>query len=329
MLPTFKMELVGIKGEDVALNLPSFSRIRLPFASAELFHVDNGSILKQSYETFLKGIDVFEFSVTEERKIDFSLDKPATYFVILIRGHASLLDAQNNTLSKIDEGTCSIFYTSSQMLSLKVSETYQKMIMLPLHPDWMKDSTEDFPEFDNIVVNYYSLEKSFIGLPASRISTKMMKAIEDIKLQSSVNAKDIGESIRHFRKQMIRSYHDALVKHSGLVVRKHALQAQELKSFIEANLTHEVLNNIDNISEKLSVPKRTLARLANETFGISIWKYITAKRLDMALELMSTTNLPITEIAASLCYTDINYFKKIFKNRHGMRPNQIIRPFSK
>ena len=329
MLPTLTMEPVGIKEENVTLNLPSFSRIRLPFASAELTHLDNGSILKQSYETFLKGIAVYELSVIEELKIEFSLDKPATYFVALIRGNASLLDAQNNTLCKIDEGKCFIFYTSSQMHSLKVSETYQKMIVLPLHPDWMKDKTENYPELSSIVVNYYSLEKSFIGLPVSRVSTKMMKAIEEIKLQSSVDAKDIGESLRSFRKQMIKSYHDALVKHSGLVIRKHALQAQELKSFIEENLTNEVLNNIDNISEKLSVPKRTLARLANETFGISIWKYITAKRLDTALEQMSTTNLPMTEIAASLCYTDINYFKKIFKNRHGVRPNQIIRPPNK
>jgi AraC-like DNA-binding protein len=49
-------------------------------------------------------------------------------------------------------------------------------------------------------------------------------------------------------------------------------------------------------------------------------KYIIGKRIQLAKELLETTNLSITEISLTCGYNDINFFSRVFKETSGCSP---------
>ena len=64
----------------------------------------------------------------------------------------------------------------------------------------------------------------------------------------------------------------------------------------------------------------SFCRAFKKTFGCCFSEYIIAYRLEKAKAYLSSTALPITEIAFSVGFTDCSYFCKIFKERIGTTP---------
>jgi len=56
--------------------------------------------------------------------------------------------------------------------------------------------------------------------------------------------------------------------------------------------------------------------------GVSPGEYRIALRMQHACELLSQTDITVTEIAADCGYTDVLYFLRIFKNKIGMPPGE-------
>lgn len=59
--------------------------------------------------------------------------------------------------------------------------------------------------------------------------------------------------------------------------------------------------------------------------GISPTKYIIELRMNSAKELLEFTDLPITEVAVTCGYDDLNFFTKTFKNEIGTTPSAFRR----
>ena len=52
-------------------------------------------------------------------------------------------------------------------------------------------------------------------------------------------------------------------------------------------------------------------------------KYIRFIRMEKAMELLSTSNLNISEIAYNLGFSDPNYFSRTFQQVYGKTPSSI------
>ena len=55
-------------------------------------------------------------------------------------------------------------------------------------------------------------------------------------------------------------------------------------------------------------------------------EYLTAYRIDRAVELLQQTDIPVREIAVRVSYTDANYFTKVFKRHLGVTPTEYRNP---
>ena len=64
-----------------------------------------------------------------------------------------------------------------------------------------------------------------------------------------------------------------------------------------------------------------LSRVFKKKFGKSIYSYFSDKKLDMAKQLIESSNMSITEIAANLNYSSIFVFSRVFKNKFGITPS--------
>ena len=105
---------------------------------------------------------------------------------------------------------------------------------------------------------------------------------------------------------------------------KEAL-VEEAAKFIDAHYSRCDMS-LTLLSQNLLISPAYLSSIFKKTKGISINQYLTQSRLDKAKELLSGTNLTLTEIAERVGYNDLFYFSKVFKRYFGVAPSAYKPP---
>ena len=105
-----------------------------------------------------------------------------------------------------------------------------------------------------------------------------------------------------------------------LITDLYSAQNVQLKNVIElhkySNLNQEELAKLCNLS--LSSFKREFKKVFNDTPN----NYMTDLKLKRAKELLSVTEMPISEIAFGVGFNDPLYFTRAFKKKIGSSPSQ-------
>lgn len=90
-------------------------------------------------------------------------------------------------------------------------------------------------------------------------------------------------------------------------------------NYIDHNLTK--IDKLSDMAKDLNYNYIYLSRVFKKKFGKSIYSYFSDKKLDMAKQLIESSNMSITEIAANLNYSSIFVFSRVFKNKFGITPS--------
>ena len=91
-----------------------------------------------------------------------------------------------------------------------------------------------------------------------------------------------------------------------------------VKQYVKNNLSEKL--TLSDIAWNLHCSTVTLTEHFRREFGITIVQYITKKRMDLAEQLLLSTDSPLGEIAAIVGFTDVEYFSRTFKKHHGTAP---------
>lgn len=75
---------------------------------------------------------------------------------------------------------------------------------------------------------------------------------------------------------------------------------------------------LDSLAEVFNFSAYHLSSLFKEHTGMSPIDYLIRFRLELATELLMTTDASVGEISASVGYKDVYYFSRIFKKRKGV-----------
>jgi LacI family transcriptional regulator len=86
----------------------------------------------------------------------------------------------------------------------------------------------------------------------------------------------------------------------------------------------EGISAID-VCEQTRIARRTLERRFQKTFGRTINDMIQSLRLDHARHLLTTTDLPVGQIAEAASYRHLGYFHRQFKKQFGLTPRRYRR----
>jgi len=95
-------------------------------------------------------------------------------------------------------------------------------------------------------------------------------------------------------------------------------ESQLLSAYIEANYSRPLTLGI--ISTELGIGKTKLCETARKSFSCSVQQLIRRQRVEAAIKLMATSNIPISGIAEAVGIVDSNYFVKVFKAFTGFTP---------
>ena len=95
-------------------------------------------------------------------------------------------------------------------------------------------------------------------------------------------------------------------------------ECQKIKEYLDQNFTSPI--TLDSLSETVYISKHYLSHLFKEQTGVSPIKYLTSKPMEKACELLSETELPVSEVSKAVGYENPLYFSQVFKRIYGISP---------
>lgn len=132
-----------------------------------------------------------------------------------------------------------------------------------------------------------------------------MTAADDSFIGSAVNMMTMCASYL-YANEIIRSNPNLLV--------------DQLKDYIRSNLGGDL--SLSTICRSFFVSRSKLYALSLDAFGMGISQYIRRERINEAKRLLRSTELSVSEIAASVGIPDDNYFIRTFRSSVGVTPLQ-------
>lgn len=83
--------------------------------------------------------------------------------------------------------------------------------------------------------------------------------------------------------------------------------------------------SLADIADAFAFSITKIQKLFYKHAGCAPMQYFTELKLGAAKEMMSSTSLNHTQIAAKLGFSSVSYFSKLFKKRTGMSPSEYIK----
>lgn len=141
------------------------------------------------------------------------------------------------------------------------------------------------------------------------VSAGFAKRIEAI---TSVSA------VRDLMTEMFRSYCRLVKKNS---IKQYSPQVQRTVIQIDSDLGGDL--SLKHLAEQQNINASYLSTIFKRETGQTITEYIIQRRMQLARQLLSSTQLQIQTIAQHCGIPDVNYFSKTFKKYVGMTPKQF------
>lgn len=111
--------------------------------------------------------------------------------------------------------------------------------------------------------------------------------------------------------------HDSTQIHAVINSPKE-LSASNISAYLEANYTKELA--LDTISDELFMSKYYMCRIFKEYTGFTITEYVNTLRIKKATQILESSNLSISDVAAELGFESASYFERIFKKIMTVTP---------
>ena len=93
-----------------------------------------------------------------------------------------------------------------------------------------------------------------------------------------------------------------------------------ITGYIEENYTNHI--TIDDLAHQFYVSNSTISHLFKQKMGVSVYRYITQRRLIAAKSLIAE-KLPMEEISQQVGFADYSTFYRAFKQEFGISPRQF------
>jgi AraC family transcriptional regulator len=118
---------------------------------------------------------------------------------------------------------------------------------------------------------------------------------------------------------LLSSYGGVVVPHGG--GRLAARTVDRVTDVVEAGL-HRTLT-LDELAATAHLSPYHFSRAFRTTTGLPPYAFVTARRMDRARLLLSTTGLTVDVVAAKVGFGNLSHFRRTFRRHHGVVPSAI------
>lgn len=116
-------------------------------------------------------------------------------------------------------------------------------------------------------------------------------------------------------------HHTDLLERPAPRATAHLRELEYALNYIDSHLTEEL--TLENIAKAAGLSRTYFSAVFREFNGVTVWDYITRKRIEMAMRYLQQTTLPITHISLACGFNTIANFNRSFKLVAHCTPSQF------
>ena len=245
----------------------------------------------------------------------------------IVDGHGEF-ELENRQFASGEKGDVMIFNCKTAVKKAMLGKSGMNCISIILFTEDAISFLNDFlgtKEF-SVSTFFKDIRKSdcAITFPCGELLEKLF--LETIRLPAPYSKYTVKLAVIHALLLLIQKFRDKDsidirsktdtpdVYFSGSIGRK----VQNARRIINSNLENEI--SIEELAVKVNLNRTTLQKVFKEMYGLTINEYRTKARLQLAKNLLASTELSITEIASRSGYANASKFSQVFKKHEGMLP---------
>lgn len=182
------------------------------------------------------------------------------------------------------------------------------------HWHYAKQFRKDYPKVD--------LKPEFFITQSERIfCAASLNSLADIMvyLIAQLFGRDAAQNVeRNFSHEIRKPYEEQ--RYLEGVVDRHADELiAQIQFWLKNNASSEL--SMQHVAEQFGISQRTLSRRFKAATGTTANHYLQKMRLEMAQELLASTNLTVQDVAVAVGYIDQGYLTKVFKRELKQTPS--------
>ena len=276
-----------------------------------------------------KGIELV-YSELESYSPNYQAEKKEVdglEIMYIVDGHGEF-ELQNRQFASGEKGDVMIFNCKTAVKKAMLGKSGMNCISIILFTDdaitFLNDylGTNDFSSSD--FFNDIRKSDSAVSFSSGELLEKLF--LETIRLPGAFSKYTVRLAVIHVIILLIQKFRDkdgvdVRIKNdnpdvyfSGSTGRK----VQNVRRIINLNLEREI--SIEELANKVNLNRTTLQKVFKEIYGLTVNEYRTKARLQLAKNLLASTELSITEIAGRCGYTNASKFSDVFKKNEGVLP---------
>ena len=245
----------------------------------------------------------------------------------IVDGHGEF-ELQNRQFASGEKGDVMIFNCKSAVKKAMLGKSGMNCISIILFSEDAISFLNEFLESTDFsssdFFNDIRKSDSAVSFPCGELLEKLF--LETIRLPGAFSKYTVKLAVVHIIVLLIKKFRDkdgcdvkiksdtADVYFSGTTGRK----VQNVRRIINSNLEREI--SIEELAAKVNLNRTTLQKVFKEMYGLTVNEYRTKARLQLAKNLLVSTDLSITEIAGRCGYTNASKFSEVFKKNEGVLP---------
>lgn len=118
-------------------------------------------------------------------------------------------------------------------------------------------------------------------------------------------------------------YHSALLEGPAPKSRAHLHELERALNYMDAHLTEEL--TLRDIAQAAGLSRSYFSAVFRELNGVTVWDYITRKRIELAMDRLRQRELSITQIAMGCGFNTMANFNRSFKLVAHCTPSEFRR----
>ena len=258
---------------------------------------------------------------TEKKEVD------GLEIMYIVDGHGEF-ELQNRQFASGEKGDVMIFNCKSEVKKAMLGKSGMNCISIILFTNdvitFLNEflGTNDFSSSD--FFNDIRKSDGVVTFPCGELLEKLF--LETIRLPGAFSKYTVRLAVVHAIILLIQKFRckdscDVRMKSdtpdayfSGTIGRK----VQNVRRIINSNLEKEI--SIEELTCKVNLNRTTLQKIFKEMYGLTVNEYRTKARLQLAKNLLVSTDLSITEIAGRCGYANASKFSEVFKRNEGVLP---------
>lgn len=192
-----------------------------------------------------------------------------------------------------------VLYEMNNIFSLKEFSTFRQMMSKPIYLTWEHPLRE-------------KVQGEFLELIRIHRSGALLRNMHNYALLLEIYA-SLGEE--YLATSATAAEMNALHRQlSGEDAFNRALD------YVNKNYMDDL--TLDTLAAYAGFSRYTLSRMFRQYTGTTFTQYLSQRRVEMAMELLASTRMPITQVALQCGFNSIATFNRVFRDLKGCTPTQ-------